>query len=182
MRWRPRSSGEIIALTMMEVFLTFLFVVLTFTTVREVETADADEKLRAYRGQAEQWALYNTELHNRLDGIREDRDRWRERFESEFPPRCPQRGRYLVVVTLVGNGQLEVDFKEDLPTGQYRAGRVTRFSEQGFRAVFGAVRAQSEETGCRYTATILDTPAVSKEELKRLQRLVRYYFYADLQR
>lgn len=181
MRWRPRSTGEIIALTMMEVFLTFLFVVLTFTTVREVETAEVDEKLRRYAQTAQELSALTDDLQNRLDAMRQERDSWRQRYESEFPPRCPQRERFFVVVTLVGNEQLEVRFNEDLPGGAYRAGHQTRFSERGFAMVFAPVLARAKQAGCRYTATILDTPAVSKEELKRLQRLVKRYFYADVE-
>ncbi len=181
MRWRPRSTGEIIALTMMEVFLTFLFVVLTFTTVREVETAEMDEKLRRYAQTAQELSTLNDEVQNRLDAMRQERDTWRLRYESEFPPRCPQQERFFVAVTLVGNAQLEVHFNEDIRGSVCRAGQQSRFSEQGFATVFTPVLAQAKRAGCRYTATIRDTPAVSKEELKRLQRLVKRYFYADVQ-
>ncbi len=177
-----RTSGEIIALTMMEVFLTFLFVVLTFTTIREDQTRRLREDVERLRLGAGQLQTENEVLKRERDAARRQAEALERRFMSEFAPRCPQKARFLIDVFLHGGNRLEVLFNQDMYDGKYRRGQRQWMSRADFREYFGPLYQASVRDGCRYTAVMRDTPTISKTELLEMQSFVREFFYAEVRR
>jgi hypothetical protein len=182
-----RTSGEIVALTMMEVFLTFLFMILTFTSIRESESASLDEKLRHEQERAANLESEIDRLRRESEVLVGERDEARRRteklqrkYDSEFAPLCPQVDKFIIEVILHGDDRLEVVFNQDSGDGRYRRGTRVSMSSGQFRTYFAPLYRESVRSGCRYSAIMRDTPTIDKAELLHLQKLVREFFYAEI--
>ena len=152
-----RTSAEVINATLLEVFLVFVFVVLSIAWF-EQRRADA-ESGRADTADA------------RADSMQ------RAQFESPFPPIChaTSRPRDFITVTLVSGGRLDLRINRD-ELG-HKAGTTLTLSLEAFADSFSDVDRFSQDSLCRFRARIQDTEGLSKAEFKQLLMGVRKIFY-----
>jgi hypothetical protein len=180
---RRRTSGEIVNATLLEVFLSLVFVVMAIAWFERVQTQQA----KAEASEAQRSATVRLKgidsLERTLKVVTQNRDSLRVevaalRFISPFPPYCEKEARPAepLTVTLDGPSELAVAVERDF-FGHTR-GTVLRVSTERFPAQFSAVRNFSVAKGCRYPVRVLDTTEkVSKAEYKRALRAIRTTFY-----
>jgi hypothetical protein len=168
--WR-RSSGEIINATLLEIFLSFIFVVLTVAWFRT-------DELEAMRAQVQADSVERA----RRDSIESERRRIAERqrdsimalYNSQFPPLC--REEYVLTVTL--NTPANWDVEVHVSEYGFTVGQHLRVAPAAFETTFRAFRQYAYGAGqCRFRIRLVDTPALDKEEFKYARGIVERSFY-----
>ncbi len=187
-----RTSGEIVALTMMEVFVTFIFALLAFSTIREVkparmEQAVADQKvligdLEARLRQLDEDTKRlrdERDLHAaRARRLEDERDALREKFLSEFPPKCPPAESPVIDIVLKGDDTLDVTLNTDLLSGRYVKGTRLTLSGRQFSSYARPLVDDGRSRRCKYLVQLRDSDTITKREFIRTEKTIRRDFYA----
>ncbi len=178
-----RTSAEIINATLLEVFLAFLFVVLT---IASFEGARA-RRYRKVIGRVGSLAVQLDSLKAADSVARSERDSLREvfgaRFNSPYAPPCNGAAtpRDFVTILLSVPDSIGVTINRD----ELSHNRGDRFvvSYQGFNEAFRDIRNHSVSKHCHFIAHVSDSPTLAKSEYKRALRVVRavFYTYGELQ-
>ena len=152
-----RTSAEVINATLLEVFLIFVFVVLSIAWF-ERRRADAEG--------------------HRADSTGAQADSMkRAQFDSPFPPIChvAARPRDFVEVTLAAPGRLDVRInRQELRHG---SGQTYSLSFQAFADTFADIAGFSQDSLCRFRARVRDTQGLPKDQFKKSLAVVRNIFY-----
>ncbi len=166
-----RSSAEIINATLLEVFLAFIFVVLS---IAWFERGRADTAF-AIAGQADS-------LEDEVSSLTHERDTLqtalrRAQFNSPFPPICRPNAlpRDFLTVTLASPGRVEVRVNRD--ELNHRASQTYSMSLEAFAATFNDVWTFSQDSLCRFRARVDDTEGLPKADFKSALTVVRRIFY-----
>ena len=166
-----RSSAEIINATLVEVFLAFLFVVLSVAWFATRDLRHAQDKNRELEQRA-------TNAARERDAATEAKRRAEERFNSKFPPECPASrsdSRYFLVITLAGPDYVVAEVQYDVLT--YKRGDVMRGTLRDFAGNFAAAVKYSDENKCKFRVRIDDTDRMSKADFKRAIATIKGPFY-----
>lgn len=169
-----RRSGEIVNATLLEVFLSFIFVVLAVAVFKVVEAQTAEENAERQRERAEQAEQENDRTRSERDAARQERDSLEQLYQSEHPPSC--RKEYFLDVTL--NAPEEWTIRVNYTVLRHKAGDLSDLEAQVFLEHFNDVRIHSfQKQRCRYPVLVYDTDAVNKDEYQRAIRAIRKIFY-----
>jgi hypothetical protein len=174
-----RTSGEIVNATLLEIFLSLVFIVFALA-VWERQRADAAEARAAKvvssaasqadvarRATALADTLRQTRAAHRVmvDSIGRALDSLK--FMSREPTNCEadETSPEFLTVILAGPQQLRVTVNRSQLA--HSAGTVEMLTPVAFVRRFADVRAYSLAHGCRYRARVVDSDAVAKADYKR---------------
>jgi hypothetical protein len=170
-----RTSGEIVNATLFEVCLALTFIIFA-VAVFEQQRADAAEHARDARPDTGTYRKLRdtaTVLRARVDTLQ----RFKDSLRSTYPPDCESHVTppELLVVTLVGPGQLTVTANRD--AFGLTAGQSLSLTLDGFDQRFADVRTYSAaHKGCRFLVRIRDTNLTSKDDYKQALSVVSTTF------
>jgi hypothetical protein len=172
-----RTSAEIINATLLEVFLAFLFVVLTIASFQGA-------KARQYRkaiGRAEFLAFALDSLRTADSVARNERDSLREvfgaKFNSPYAPPCKGAARPRDFVTILLSIPDSIGVTVNRDELSHKRGQRIVVSFQAFNETFRDIREYSVSNHCHFIARVGDTPTLGKADFKRALKVVKDIFY-----
>lgn len=180
-----RTSGEIVNATLLEIFLSFIFVVLALAVFSASKQRDASADASRWQEQAAQLRQEADSLRGALATARASRDSLRQAYESlravymsEFAPRCSLGGdtRYLLAFRLTEPAKWTAEVLEDLPP--FRRGQELTVTPVSYASLFEPLRRISyEERDCRFAVLVYDSERITKREYQEALAVIRRYFY-----
>jgi len=162
-----RNSGEIINATLLEVFLSFVFVVLALAIFERAKA----EKEKSARTKVE---VRDRGLAGKLAKAEAERDSLRFLYQSQFIPKCDD-GRPLLQIELVRAAEWIVS-----PTSSVREpspSSPTKMTPLEFQRRFGAVSSREQGRPCKFVVNVLDSGGLDKEQFKEAMRVITSLFY-----
>lgn len=180
-----RTSGEIVNATLLEIFLSFIFVVLALAVFAGGRHRDASADATRWQEQAEQLQQEVDSLRGALatavaslDSLRQAYESLLDRYVSEFAPRCSLGGgtRYLLAFRLTEPARWTAEVLEDLPP--FRRGQELTVTPVSYTIQFEPLRRISyEERKCRFAVLVYDSERITKREYQGALNVIRRYFY-----
>jgi hypothetical protein len=170
-----RTSGEIVNATLLEIFLTLVFLIFGLAAFEQQRAeaaiaaknaAPSPHMLDSLRVLADSVQREQRAKADSLRVLSMANDSLRDLLISKYPPDCePNAGpAEWLTVTLIGPDQLHV-LVNRTEFGLVKGGTLDLTAESFVRR-FAAVHAKSERLRCRYVVQINDTRATNKEEFK----------------
>nr|PZN81608.1 MAG: hypothetical protein DIU57_13380 [Pseudomonadota bacterium] len=173
---RRRTSGEIVNATLLEIFLSFIFVVLALAVFVDNKQRDALQEVDSLRRRLAQLEEENDRLKQENDSLRNQNNS--NQHNSPFPPQCPlsSGGRYLLAFRLTEPNRWTAEVLEDWPPfyrGQQLIVTPTSYADQ-----FETLRhASFDGRICRFAVLVYDSDRITKREYQEALVVIRRYFY-----
>jgi hypothetical protein len=171
-----RTSAEVVNATLLEVFLTFVFVVLSVAVFQQNRASAEKERADRLRESA---GSLRQRLEDSLAIARDSVDSLIAKFVSPFPPPCVQDSSpdEFAIFTLTSVNRFDVLI---LRTEQgFMAGRRLRVMWPEMRRTFLRIWNWSRAHDCRFKVRVQDTDGVSKADYKRGLAVVKSMFYTS---
>lgn len=174
----PRSSAEVVNATLLEVFLAFVFVVLSIAWFEHGEGQVLQRKAQSDSAVIDSLRRALRSSQDTQDVLRAELDTVRAKlFHSPFPPTCNQAARPADFITVTLSGPGTLDILVNRGELRYARGQRISLSLSEFPLFFADVWRYSRSQGCRFRARVNDTEDLPKADFKRSLAAVQSIFY-----
>jgi hypothetical protein len=161
-----RASGEVINATLLEVFLAFVFLVLTLAYFERSRADSATGELGISRRQLDSMVSKNKRLA-------QERDSLQALYLSQFVPKCDD-GVPVMQVRLSSPAQWLVVRRAKSGRWEEDAALV---APEEFAGRFTLSGQLSPGRACRYVVEVIDEGALNKEQFKEALRIITRLYY-----
>src|SRR5436190_4864240 len=149
-----RKSGEIINATLMEVFVVLCFLVISLLRTTEAQVDSEQSQLDLLKQQTAALERDKAHLSDSLAAASQDAEKWKSRYESEYPGDCKVTGVpvQLLRVCIAGDGTYEAEMLGTF--GSHLAGTRQQYTATGFKQGFIDVWQYQSTHRCRFDAIV----------------------------
>jgi hypothetical protein len=168
-----RTSGEIINATLLEIFLAFIFVVLTIAWLRTDQLEAEQAKNRGASARVDSLAAAVARLSAQAATAAHERDSIAALYRSQFRPICADP--YLLTVDLLSTSSWQVTVHQT--EADLVAGSSFVISPRDFPGRMAQVARVQNERTCYFRVITRDSPELDKTAYRHAVSQVRQIFY-----
>lgn len=168
-----RTSGEIINATLLEIFLSFIFVVLTIAWFRTEQLKAEQAKSVESVTRADSLAALVAALRREAESAERQRDSIAALYRSQFRPACA--GSFLLTVDLLSTSDWRVTIHETV--ADLSAGTSFSLGPRDFAPRMRGVALVQNQRTCNFRVITRDSPNLDKAAYREAVARVKQIFY-----
>lgn len=164
-------SIEIVNATLLEVFVVLSFIVMAVLASKQADFAEARKSWATERGALEKRA----EVAERLVSLHQGQ------FVSHLKPACGGVLEPIIEFRLIGDDRIAASAKRmDAAAFGWQLGNSEMLAVPELEKRLAPIAAYNSAKSCKFYAQMVDAPAISKNEFKRIRKSLLQFFYVNV--